>query len=147
MKKNTELFLIIMQKVTTEVCFSNLRSLPFLTWTNEMLNFLWQGKYISCLFFLFFRATPTAYGGSQATGWIKAVASGLRNSHSNARSELHLWPTPQLTASQILNPLSEARDWTCVLTGASQIRFCWATTGTPISYLVKHIHSNHKGSI
>ena len=29
-------------------------------------------------------ATPAAYGGSQARGWIGAVATGLRQSHSNA---------------------------------------------------------------
>ena len=32
---------------------------------------------------------------------------------------------------RILNPLSEARDGTCVLMDASQIRFPWATTETP----------------
>ena len=32
---------------------------------------------------------------------------------------------------QILNPLSEARDWTGVLMDPSQIHFCWATMGTP----------------
>ena len=32
---------------------------------------------------------------------------------------------------QILNPLSEARDRTCVLMDASQIRFCRATMGPP----------------
>ena len=38
-------------------------------------------------------------GGSQARGWIAAVAAGLHHSHSNARSELCLWPTPQLWAT------------------------------------------------
>ena len=33
---------------------------------------------------------------------------------------------------QILKPLSEARDPTCVLMDASQILFCLATTGTPV---------------
>ena len=32
---------------------------------------------------------------------------------------------------RILNPRSEARDWTCVLMDTSQISFCGATTGTP----------------
>ena len=32
---------------------------------------------------------------------------------------------------QILNTLSEARDWTCILMDAGQIRFCWATMGIP----------------
>ena len=49
-------------------------------------------------FFLLFRATPAAYGGSQARGRIGAVASSLRHSHSNARSEPHVQPTPQLMA-------------------------------------------------
>ena len=31
----------------------------------------------------------------------------------------------------ILNPLSEARDWSCILMDTSQVRFCWAMTGTP----------------
>ena len=50
------------------------------------------------VFLLFSRATPTAYGGSQARSRIGAVATGLHQSHSNAGSELCLRPTPQLTA-------------------------------------------------
>ena len=34
---------------------------------------------------------------------------------------------------QILNPLSGARDWTCILMDAGQILFCWAMMGTPFS--------------
>jgi len=37
-----------------------------------------------------FRAAPAAYGSSQARGLIGAVAAGLRQSHSNTRSELCL---------------------------------------------------------
>ena len=48
------------------------------------------------LFFVFSRAAPVAYGGSQARGLIRAVAADLR--HSNAGSELRLRPTTQLTA-------------------------------------------------
>ena len=40
-----------------------------------------------------------AHGGSQARGLIIAVAAGLHQSHSNARSELRLQPTPQLRAT------------------------------------------------
>ena len=32
----------------------------------------------------------------------------------------------------ILNPLSEVRDQTCIHMDASQIHFCWSTTGTPL---------------
>ena len=47
-------------------------------------------------FFFFFcllaisRAAPVAYGGSQARGPIGAIATGLHQSHRNARSEPHL---------------------------------------------------------
>ena len=44
-------------------------------------------------------AAPAAYGGSQARGRIGAVATGLRQSHSNAGSEPRLQPTPQLMAT------------------------------------------------
>ena len=53
-----------------------------------------------------------AYGGSQAGGRIRAIAAGLRQSHSNARSKTHLTFTPQLMEHQILSPLSEPRDQT-----------------------------------
>ena len=79
----------------------------------------------SLIFFFFgsfclFRAAPTAHRGSQARGPIRAVAAGLRHSHSHAGSEPHLQPTPQLTATP--DPLSEARDRTCILMDASQFR-------------------------
>ena len=53
----------------------------------------------SCQIFFFFKATLAAYGSSQARGQIRAAASGLHHSHSNARSEPHLKPTPQLVAT------------------------------------------------
>ena len=57
--------------------------------------------FCCCSFFVFspFRAAPAAYGGSQARGLTGAIAAGLRHSHSNARAETHLQPTPQLTAT------------------------------------------------
>ena len=67
-------------------------------------------------FFVFglFRAEPTTYGNSQARGRIGAVPTGLRHSHSNARSEPHLWHHSS-RQRRILNPLNEARNRTCVL--------------------------------
>ena len=53
---------------------------------------------IFCLF-AFSRAAPVACGGSQARGRIGAVATSLHHSHSDARSEPRLRPTPQLTAT------------------------------------------------
>jgi len=49
------------------------------------------------LFFVFSGATPAANGGFQARGLIRAIAAGLRQSHSNEGSKPHLWTTPQLT--------------------------------------------------
>ena len=52
-------------------------------------------------FFVFclFRATPTAYEGSQARGLAGATAAVLHHCHSNARSKTRLRLTPQLTAT------------------------------------------------
>ena len=50
---------------------------------------------VECLF----RATPVAYGASQARGQIETVAASLRHSHSNMGSQPHLRPTPQLMAT------------------------------------------------
>ena len=50
-----------------------------------------------CLFAISWAASA-AHGDSQAKGWIRAVAADLHQNHSNAESELHLQPTPQLTA-------------------------------------------------
>ena len=52
--------------------------------------------FLSFFLFCLFRATPMACGGSQGRGPIGAVAVSL--SHSQARSEPRLQPTPQLTA-------------------------------------------------
>ena len=49
--------------------------------------------------FVFSRAAPVAYGGSQARGLIGVIAARLHQSHSNVESEPHLQPTPQLTAT------------------------------------------------
>ena len=54
---------------------------------------------LSFIFGLLFRAAPAAYGGSQVRGLIRAAAASLRHSHSKARSEPRLRPTPQLTAT------------------------------------------------
>ena len=86
-----------------------------------------------CVFFFFilFRATHTAYGGSQARGLIRAVAAGLHHCHSNARSKPCLQPTPQLRQRWILDPLSEARDQTCNLMVTSWMHFRCTTAETP----------------
>ena len=66
-------------------------------WECLILQALIRAGFFFCL--CPFRATHSAYGGSQARGLIGAVAAGLHHSHSNTRSKLHLRPTPQLTAT------------------------------------------------
>jgi len=52
-----------------------------------------------------------AYGGSQARGLIRAVAAGLRHSHSNAGSEPCLRPTPWLRATSDPEPAERGQGW------------------------------------
>ena len=68
-------------------------------WDMEsLLPGTWETAF--CLFVcLLFRATLAAYGASQDREQIRAAATHLCHSHSSARSELHLWPIPQLTAT------------------------------------------------
>ena len=56
----------------------------------------------------------TAYGSSQTRSRTGATAAGLHHDHSNTGSELRLWPQHRSRQCQILNPLSEARDWTWI---------------------------------
>ena len=63
----------------------------------EKLEFLFLFYFEGVSFCLFFRATPAAYGGSQAKDPTRAVATDLHQSHSNVRSK-PLQPTPQFTA-------------------------------------------------
>ena len=65
-------------------------------------------------FFFSLASTPVAYGSSQARGWIEAAASGLH--HSQATQELSWICYLHYSSRQcwILNPLSEARDQTCI---------------------------------
>ena len=54
-------------------------------------------------------AAHAAHGGSQARGPIRAVATGLRQSHSNAGSEPSLQSTPQLTAMPDPQPTEQGQ--------------------------------------
>ena len=104
------------------------RELPGILFLSSFLFFFLSLSYL-------FRATPMAYGGSQARAWIGAVAASLFLSHSHTRSKLRLQPT------EVLNPLSEARDWTWVLMVTSRVRYCWATTGTPGIFFLTQTNS------
>ena len=103
-------------------CFDNAGSLTRCA-TRELQNkfvclFLF---FVFCFFFFslsLFRVASVAYVNSQVRSQIGAIAAGLPHSPSNARSEAHLRHTLQL---RILNPLSGARDWTCILMDTSWV--------------------------
>ena len=85
-------------------------------------------------FFFLFRATPAAYGNSQARGQIGAAAAGLHHSHGNMGSLTHWawlgtepapqpWPEPQQWQHRILSPLG-TRELLCPLLKTSWDRLC-----------------------
>ena len=80
-------------------------------------------KLTSGTLFIYFliRAVPAAYGSSQARGWIRATSAA----HTTATVTWDLSHIcdlcHRLWQCRILNPLSEARDRTCILTDTSQI--------------------------
>ena len=110
----------------------------FLFYTYFHLYYFLIFIYLIFFFFGLFRAVLLAYGGSQARGWIGAVA-GLYHSHSNARSKPCLQPAPELSATLDLNPLSKARDRTRTHMVPSWILFCCAMMGTPVLLFRVHI--------
>ena len=81
----------------------------------------------SFFFFCLFRAALAAYGSSQARVKLEAYATATAIQDLSHICYLHhSWQQ-----CWILNPLSRARDQTCVLMDTSQVCYCWATMGTP----------------
>ena len=76
--------------------FLKILSIPLLLVLNRT-PFSWDGKrcwlYILFVCFFVFRTAPTAYGSSQARGWIGASLAGLHRRPSNARSEPLIYTT------------------------------------------------------
>ena len=70
------------------------------------------------------------FRGSQSRGPVRATAAA----YTTGTATLYLSHVCYLHHSSwqhhVLNPLSEARDWTHVFMDASQARYCWATMGT-----------------
>ena len=74
---------------------------------NTLVSTLGRKNFkVAFFFFLLLRATPIAYGSSQARGQIQAVAAGLElqlpaytTVHSNMGAEPCLQPTPRLMAT------------------------------------------------
>ena len=93
----------------------------FFTWisyTQPLDNVQWSpgSPQRTSIFFGLFRAAPALYGGSQSSGGIGAAAASLH--HSSQKRH-------------ILNPLSEARDQTCIFMDTSWIHFLCTTMETP----------------
>ena len=84
--------------------------------------------------FFFFRATPAAYGSSQARGRIRATAAGLHIATATGDPSHNLDLHHSSPQHWILNPLSKARDRTHILLDTSWIHFHCATMGTPPLY-------------
>ena len=124
---------------TTSLC----RVLPHFTYKQlyRNINYRLQGFFCCCFVFVFvfvfglFRAERAAYGSSQARSRIRThvlishsslpplPGCSLYHSHGNVGSEPGLCVCNLHHSSRkcwILNPLSEARDQTCVLMDTSQ---------------------------
>ena len=82
------------------------------------------------LFYLLFRATLIAYGSS----WLGVDLELQLPAYTTVTATWDLGHISDLHRSsqqgQILNPLSEAKDQTCVLMDTSQVHFCCAAMGT-----------------
>ena len=78
-----------------------------------------------------FRATPAAYGGSQARGRIGAVAAAYTTATAMPDPSHICNPHHSSRQRRILNPPSEARDRTRNFMVPSRICFCCTTMGTP----------------
>ena len=62
------------------------------------------------------------------------------HSHGNAGSKSRLWPIHSSWQHLILDPLSEARDQTCILMDTSLVSFHCTTTGTPLLWILMIHH-------
>ena len=106
---------------------------PYFPRTNTYIADFTAGSYLHTIlsnriyFFFFFClfafswAAPTAHGGSQARGLIGTVAT--------ATQDLSRISSQQC---RIPNPLSKARDQTCIIMDTGRICFHCTTTGIPI---------------
>ena len=66
-----------------------------------------------------------AYESSQAMGWI--IAEDSSQATATAMPDLrHVCNLHHISHQyQLLNPLSEVRDWSHILVDSSQVRYCW----------------------
>ena len=93
--------------------------------------------YLFFFFFFNFRATPqhmeVPWLGVESELQLLANATVTATPDLSRLFDLH----HSSRQRQILSPLSESRDQTCILVDASQICFHWAMTGTPLNRVLK----------
>ena len=106
------------------------------------------GKWQFLFLFFFLRAAPVAHGDAQARSELQppVYTTATATPDPSCVCDLHhsSWQR------QIPDPLSEARDQTCVLMDTSGVHFCFATTGSPclaISAKAQHLSFSLEGSI
>ena len=132
-----------LSKARDQTCIlMNLSQVPYCWAAMGTPRSLFFFSFLSfCCCCCYFLGRSCAYGGSQARGWIGAVATGLRQSHSNVGSKPRLRPTPQLTATLDPQPTEQgtepATSWFLV----GFVNHC-ATTGTPTYRLFNDSHSD-----
>ena len=90
----------------------------------------WGRGEFSFLSLFTFRAAPVAYGSSQAKGQIGAAAAGYTTATAMPDPSHFCNLHHSSWQCRILNPLSKAKDWTCIFMGASQIHFWLAANGS-----------------
>ena len=95
-----------------------------------VLNFF----LIFFFFFCLFRATPAAYGSSQARGQIRAIAASLYHSPTATKDLSYICNLHKSQQCWILNPLNKGRDQTRVLMDTCGVCFHWTTVGTPFNF-------------
>ena len=86
---------------------------------------------LSLFFPLFLRASPVAFGSSQAGVELELQLLFYTTAIAMLDLRCILDPGPSMWQCLILNSLMEARDQTCILMDTSQILNPDSTTGTP----------------
>ena len=105
-----------------------------------LIGIKWDFIYLLICLGLF-KASPVAYGGSQASGLIRAVAAILHHSNATPDQSRVFDLDHSSWQCRILNPLGEARDQTRNLMVPSQIRFHCTTMGTPSDFFLNGFSS------
>ena len=114
-------------------CSSNYRNAHILREPQDFPRKVCANEFVTLIefFFSLFRGAPVAYAGFLARGQIRAATASLHHSH--------LTPNPSCICDlhhsswqcEILNPLSEARDWTGILMDTGRVYYHRATMGIP----------------